>query len=188
MANDPPSSHPTTHTDLFCICLLTPRMPCQVLCECCGHMVSLVQAEKHKRELKWAKHLEDIGHTPVYTGVPIPPITTESVFGHVSPPAPSNENDNMDVDNVDTYLTSTKLPRSPPVTDIPYSPKNSHLIPDNDFQPDTGPSDRLPLPELFNKDTENSTLEGFQSLEDSAFQVELEDFGNIAYGALPILT
>ena len=152
-------------------------------------MVSPVQAEKHKRELKWAKHLEDIGHTPAYTGVPIPPITDESVFGHVSPPTPSNESDNMDVDNVNAYLTSAELPRFPPVTDpAPYSPQNSHLIPDNDFQPDTGPGDRLPSPELFNKDTENSTLEGFQSLEDSAFQAELEDFGNIAYGALLILT
>ena len=150
-------------------------------------MVSPVQAAKHKRDLEWAQHLEHVGRTPVYTGVPIPPITAESVFGSASSPPAFNQNDNMDVN--DTCLTSTEPLRSPPVTNPDsYLPQHYHTIPDNDFQPNSDIGNQPPSPEPFNEDTENSASEGFQSLEDSAFQAELDGFGDIKYGGLTIIT
>lgn len=148
-------------------------------------MVSPAQAAKHKRDLEWAKHLESIGNTPVYTGVPVPPITAESVFASLSPPSALNTNDYMDVDN--TPLIPAELQQLLPAENPdPHLPHNSHLIPENDFQPETGLGERLPSPEPFNEAGENLTSEEFRSLEDSAFQEELEDFRNVNYGQLPI--
>jgi len=144
----------------------------KVLCECCGKMVTPAVARKHREEIAWAEHLESLGQPSVYTGNPTPPITTESVFGHASPPPPTVADNGMDVDDT-TTMPVGPLP-SPPITNPDeYLPEHYHSIPDNDFQPDTNLDDPLYPPELYNED-----------LETAAVEEELCAFSKIRYGTL----
>lgn len=180
-AQDPTSSHLRTCFGHLSVHLSTTGMARKVFCECCNTMVTLAVAAKHKDNLAQAEYLNSLGRTPMYTGIPIPPITTESVFGSTPPPPPASANDNMDVDNVP--LTPVVLSPPPPVTSSDHLPPHHHPISEDDFQPNTDSGGRPCSPEPYNEDLENSALEEeFQALEDPALEEELRAFEGIRYG------
>ena len=139
-------------------------------------MVTKAVAKKHMDEYARAEYIDTLGHTPTYTGNPIPPITAEHVFGPSSPPPPADIDDDMDIGDAAPTLDIDELSPPPLNTNSGYLPPRHHSIPENDFQPDINLDDDLSPPEPYNEGLENSALEE-----------ELSDFANIRYGGLCIL-
>ena len=141
-----------------------------ILCGCCGKVVSAATAKKHKDEMAKAEYFAGLSQAPVYAGNPAPPITAESVFRHSSPSPPTVTDDDMDIDNIP--FTPTGSP-PPPVTHLDEHPsEHHHLVPDDDFQADACLDDPLCQLEPYNEDFETMAIED-----------ELRAFSEIRYGS-----
>lgn len=156
-------------------------------------MVTPSMAKRHRDDLAQAEYLNNLGHAPTYTGVSVPPITAETVFGSTPSPPLAGADDDMDIDDIP--LIPVELSPFPPITNSGH-----HLIPEDDFQPDSNLGDRLHSPEPYNEDLENSALEEesqalenpalrdeLGTFEDSTSQEDLQAFGGVRYGQLPIV-
>ena len=123
-------------------------------------MVTPVVAKKHREDAARAEYVESLGHAPVYTGNPTPPITAESIFGPTSPPSPTGANENMDVDSI-PFMPLVNEPSPPPPVTSPneYLPPNHHPVLENDFQPEDDPN-HPPCPSgPYDEDLENMARE-----------------------------
>ena len=170
-------------------------MPRKVYCECCDQMVTPAVAKKHREEMVREQYVASLGHDLMDTTNPIPPITTESIFGHTSHSPPAGAS--MDLDNVAfppiepspladigdgislNNITPPPIGLSPPSSAAGYDfhfPSHQQPIPDDDFIPDIDPDARQGSPEPYDEDLEGLALEEeFQALED------------IQYGSLCVL-
>jgi len=112
------------------------------------------------------QYFESLGCDPVYASDPIPPITTESIFGHASPSPPADIGDSMNLDSTIFPLVEPSPP-SPTTTSDFHFPLYHQPIPDNDFVPGVNPDACPGSPEPYDEDFERSALkEELRALED----------------------
>ena len=129
-------------------------------------MVTPAVAKKHKEDMAREQYFESLGRNPVYASGPIPPITTESIFGRASPSPPADVGDGMNLDNT-IFPPVEPSPPSPTATSDFHFPLHRQPIPDNDFVPDVNPDACPGSPEPYDEDLERSALdEELQALED----------------------
>lgn len=150
-------------------------------------MVTPAVAKKHKEDMAREQYIESLGRDPRATG-PVPPITTESIFGPATLPTPADIDDSMNLDN--EILLPIELPPPPalPTTSTDFQfPSHQHPIPEDDFAPNVSLEDDFTpnvspdvhqgSPELYDED-----------LERSAVEEELQAFEDIQYGWHSILS
>lgn len=139
-------------------------------------MVTPAVAKKHQEDMARERYIESLGRAPASTTGPIPPITTESIFGIASPSPPANTNDSMDLDNT-TFSPPEPSPPLPAAGSDFYLPSHCQPIPDDDFVPDVNPDVHPGSPEPYDEDLERSALEE-----------ELQAFEDVKYGWLSVLS
>lgn len=129
-------------------------------------MVTPAVAKKHEEDMAREQYFESLGRDPVRPLDPIPPITTESIFGPASPSPPADVGDDMNLDNT-TFPPAGPSPLSPASASDFHFPLHYQPIPDNDFVPEVDPDACPGSPEPYNEDLERSALEEeLRALED----------------------
>ena len=155
-------------------------------------MVTPTVAKKHREDMAQDRYLESVGHDSVSPTNPIPPITTESLFGQRAPPSPPADIDDRmnlsdtfppaDID-VSMNLDNSTFPPVGPPPPLPTTSSDFHFpshqqpIQDNDFAPDVDPDARSGSPQPYDEDLERSALEE-----------ELRELEDIEYSQFSALT